>query len=61
MDSTGGLMNESWWHMGGYAVYVWTSFGLTGVVLLGGALLGWSTLRRQQRDIRLERDQDDDA
>lgn len=54
-------MNESWWHMGGYAVYVWTSFGLTGAVLLGGALLGWSTLRRQQRDIRLERDQDDDA
>ena len=54
-------MSESGWTMGGYAVYVWTSFGLTAAVLLGGVLLGWSSLSRQRRDIRSERDTDDDA
>ena len=32
-------MSESFWSMGGYAVYVWSSFGLTGLVLLFGFFL----------------------
>ncbi|MEC9407521.1 MAG: heme exporter protein CcmD [Pseudomonadota bacterium] len=54
-------MNESFWSMGGYAIYVWTSFGLTGLVLLGGALFSAGELARQRREIRLEREMDDDA
>lgn len=54
-------MNESWWSMGGYALYVWSSFGLTGLVLLGGAIWSASELARQRREIRLERELDDEA
>ena len=54
-------MSESFWSMGWYAVYVWSSFGLTGLVLLGGAAWSAADLARQRRDIRLEREYDDDA
>ena len=52
-------MNDSWWSMGGYAVYVWSSFGLAGVVLVGGLVLSWAGLCRQQHEIRLEQEDDD--
>ena len=34
------------WHMGGYAFYVWTSWGLTALVMLW--LVGSAKLRRKK-------------
>ena len=39
------------WHMGGYAFFVWTSYGLATVVLLVNALLPLLRRRRLQREI----------
>jgi heme exporter protein D len=36
-------------HMGGYAGYVWTSYGLTTLVLV----LNWVSARRSESDQRL--------
>jgi heme exporter protein D len=38
-------------HMGGYAFYVWTSYGLAFVVLLINILLPWRHERRLLREI----------
>jgi len=40
--------------MGGYAVYVWTSFGISFVVLLANVLWSRSQLKREkQRAVKL--------
>jgi heme exporter protein D len=38
-------------HMGGYAFYVWTSYGLAFIVLLINILLPWRHERRLLREI----------
>jgi heme exporter protein D len=38
--------------MGGYAVYVWPSYGLTAVVLLALLIGSWRGLRARQRQLR---------
>jgi len=35
---------QEFFHMGGYATYVWTAYGLTAVVLL----LNWVSARRRE-------------
>ena len=37
---------QTFLHMGGYASYVWTAYGLAAVVLGGAA---WSSRRRERR------------
>ena len=39
------------WHMGGYAFFVWTSYGIAAVVLVLNALLPLVRRRRLQREI----------
>ena len=39
------------WHMGGYAFYVWSSYGLAALVLLVNALLPLLRRRWLQREI----------
>ncbi|MBI5137436.1 MAG: heme exporter protein CcmD [Nitrospirae bacterium] len=34
------------WHMGGYALYVWSSFGVTAAFMVGELVL----LRRQRKE-----------
>ena len=41
-------------HMGGYAFYVWSAYGLTALVLLANALAPWWR-RRQWRRARRAR------
>ncbi len=38
-------------HMGGYAFYVWTSYGLAAVVLIANLLVPLLNARRQRRDL----------
>lgn len=38
-------------HMGGYAFYVWTSYGLAAVVLIANLLVPLVNARRQRRDL----------
>jgi heme exporter protein D len=38
-------------HMGGYAFYVWTSYGLAAVILIANLLVPMVNARRQRRDL----------
>ena len=38
-------------HMGGYAFYVWTSYGLAAVVLVANLLIPMLNARKQRRDL----------
>jgi heme exporter protein D len=40
-------------HMGGYAFYVWTSFGLTALLLIG--LLVWASMGHKRELSRISR------
>ncbi len=43
---------ESWaefFHMGGYGLYIWSSFLIAAVVMSGLALQSWFDLRKQKR------------
>jgi heme exporter protein D len=42
---------ESFFHMGGYAAYVWPAVGLTLVVLLGFVILSLRRLKRTRRQL----------
>ena len=44
---------ESFWHMGGYAGFVWSSYGLAAVVLVANIIAPMLAARRQRQ--RLER------
>ncbi len=37
--------------MGGYAVYVWASYALTAVVLIGLGVSSWRRLRQLESDL----------
>ena len=37
--------------MGGYAVYVWPSYGIAAVVLIGLLFASWSTARRREAEV----------
>lgn len=50
-----------WLSMGGYAVYVWSSFGLTAVVLAGGVIASVMGMRQQRTALRRLREFGDDA
>ena len=39
-------------HMGGYASYVWSAFGLTFVVVMGNFVLTWRGLGKTRTRIR---------
>lgn len=38
-------------HMGGYAFYVWTSYGLAAVILIANLLIPMLSARRQRREL----------
>lgn len=40
-----------WAHMGGYAIFVWSSYLLTGVVMIALAVASWRGLRRAERKL----------
>jgi heme exporter protein D len=42
---------ESFFHMGGYAAYVWPAVGLTLVVLLGFVIVSLRRLKRTRRQL----------
>lgn len=47
---------SNFWHMGGYAFYVWTSYGITALVLIAGIvkpLWGHRQILRSLRQKRL--------
>ena len=37
--------------MGGYGLYVWTAYGVSAVVLIGGAIVTLRTLRARQNEL----------
>ena len=46
---------SDFWHMGGYAFYVWTSYGITTGVLLLGVLKPLWQHKQILRSLRLKR------
>jgi len=47
----------AWAAMGGYAWFVWPSWGLSALVLGGLAYVSWRAMRRAEADVvRLEKD-----
>lgn len=40
---------QNFFHMGGYAVYVWSSYGIAALLLVGNL---WLSLRQQHRIIK---------
>lgn len=46
---------SSFWQMGGYAFYVWTSYGITALVLLIGILKPLWQHQQTLRALRLKR------
>jgi heme exporter protein D len=38
-------------HMGGYAFYVWTSYGLAAAILIANLLVPMLNARRQRREL----------
>ncbi|MEY4718600.1 MAG: hypothetical protein RL563_1218 [Pseudomonadota bacterium] len=46
---------SDFWHMGGYAFYVWTSYGITTGVLLLGVLKPLWQHKQILRGLRLKR------
>lgn len=48
---------DSWsdfWQMGGYALYVWLSFGITFIVMLGVVLESITTHRKLLKAVKIE-------
>ncbi|TXH89512.1 MAG: heme exporter protein CcmD [Rhodoferax sp.] len=43
---------QDFWHMGGYALYVWGSFGLTVAVVAGEILLARNRRQRILQELR---------
>jgi heme exporter protein D len=43
---------QEFFYMGGYAFYVWSAYGLAGVVLLGLAIQSVAWHRRLKRQLR---------
>ena len=43
---------ESFFHMGGYAAFVWPAYGLAAVVMLGLVTSSMSRLRRNQQRLQ---------
>ncbi|OGO92586.1 MAG: heme exporter protein CcmD [Coxiella sp. RIFCSPHIGHO2_12_FULL_44_14] len=43
---------NAWWHMGGYAVYVWTAYGVVIAVLLLLSAVVWIRWHRLWRELR---------
>lgn len=41
-------------HMGGFAFYVWSSYGLVVVVLLANVLAPWFCRRRTLHELRMD-------
>ena len=46
---------SNFWHMGGYAFYVWTSYGISAVVLGLGVLKPLWQHKQTLRGLRLKR------
>jgi heme exporter protein D len=46
---------DEFFHMGGYAVYVWSSYGIAAVVLIANVVAPW--LGAKQTRAQLERQQ----
>lgn len=42
----------SFWEMGGYAAYVWPSFGATAVIMIALLVFSVRTLRARERTLR---------
>ncbi|MBM3484014.1 MAG: heme exporter protein CcmD [Alphaproteobacteria bacterium] len=42
----------SFWEMGGYAAYVWPSFGATAVIMIALLVLSARSLRARERTLR---------
>jgi heme exporter protein D len=40
---------DEFFNMGGYGVYVWPSFGIVSLVMIGLALQSWLDLRTQKK------------
>ena len=38
-------------NMGGYAIYVWSAYGISAVVLIGNAIVPWMRHRRQRESL----------
>ncbi|MES1940451.1 heme exporter protein CcmD [Salinisphaera sp. T5B8] len=54
-------MHESWqafWHMGGYAPYVWSSYAIAAVVIVGNIIA--PLIRHRQIARRIENEEFDD-
>ena len=45
---------EEFFHMGGYAVYVWSSYGLTFIVLLAIFISAMLSRKRIFKDLRMK-------
>ena len=45
---------EEFFHMGGYAVYVWSSYGLTFIVLLAIFIAPMMNRKRILKDLRMK-------
>lgn len=43
---------QDFWHMGGYALYVWGSFGLTAAVVVAEVALARARRQRVLQDLR---------
>ena len=43
---------QSFWAMGGYAIYVWTAYGLSAAILLLNVLLPLAREKRLLRELR---------
>jgi len=52
---------SEFFHMGGYALYVWGSFGMTAVLMLAEPVLLWnrrrSVVQRVARLVRMRREE----
>jgi len=46
---------SDFWHMGGYAFYVWTSYGIAFLVMLIGIIKPLITHKQQLRGLKLKR------
>ena len=43
---------QEFFHMGGYAFYVWSSYGLTALVLIANFISPWSCLKDARKTIQ---------
>lgn len=49
---------QTFFAMGGYAVYVWPSFGVSALALIALAVLSWHDMRRAERLVDLSEPRD---